>query len=114
MIGALISNLSKINQESDGSLIAVRRLWVTGDNGDILLSYLYDLELGKQRWGMAPGVTRERVSFVSLVYFVVGGLSRLNIPARLIDPFQDLRRFYQPGNMHRAIPIHNGRDQLVA
>ena len=57
LIGTLISQLSKINQESDVALIAVCRLWVTGDNGDILLSYLYDLELGLQQWGMAPGVT---------------------------------------------------------
>jgi len=57
LIGTLISHLSKVNQESEVSLIAVCRLWVTGDNGEILLSYLYDLELGMQRWGMAPGVT---------------------------------------------------------
>jgi hypothetical protein len=57
LIGTLISNLSEINQESDVSLIAVCRLWVTDNNGDILLSYLYDLELGLQQWGMAPGVT---------------------------------------------------------
>ena len=57
MIGTLISHLSKINRESDVSLIAVCRLWVTDNNGDILLSYLYDLELGLQQWGMAPGVT---------------------------------------------------------
>jgi len=59
LIGTLIPNLSKINQESDGSLIAVCRLWVIDNNGEILLSYLYDLELGMQRWGMAPGVTRD-------------------------------------------------------
>jgi len=59
LIGTLISNLSKINQESDIALIAVCRLWVIDKNGDILLSYLYDLELGMQRWGMAPGVTQD-------------------------------------------------------
>jgi len=59
LIGTLISNLSKINQGSDVSLIAVCRLWVADNNGEILLSYLYDLELGMQKWGMAPGVTDE-------------------------------------------------------
>jgi hypothetical protein len=57
LIGTLISNLSKINQEGEVSLIAVCRLWVVDKNGDILLSYLYDLELGMQQWGMAQGVT---------------------------------------------------------
>lgn len=57
LIGTLISHLSKINRDSDVALIAVCRLWITDNNGDILLSYLYDLELGMQQWGMAPGVT---------------------------------------------------------
>jgi hypothetical protein len=59
IIGMLINQLNKINQESNYSLIAVCRLWVTDDNGNILLRYMYDLELGMQKWGIAPGVTKD-------------------------------------------------------
>ncbi len=59
LVWSLMNQLKKINQESDYSLIAVYRLWITDNNGNVLLSYLNDLELGSQMWGTAPGVTKD-------------------------------------------------------
>ncbi len=59
LIGSLMNRLKKINRESDSTLVAVCRLWILDSTGNILLSYLYDLELESQTWGMAPGVTND-------------------------------------------------------
>jgi hypothetical protein len=55
IIRTLGSDLNKINQDSDNSLIAVCWLWVTNDNGNVSFLYLYDLELGMQKWGKPTG-----------------------------------------------------------
>ncbi len=57
IIGSLKNRLNKVNQESDYSLIAICRLWILDSNGNVLLDYLNDLELGSETWGMAQGVT---------------------------------------------------------
>ncbi len=59
LIGSLIEGLNKVNQESDYSMVALFRLWIVDKTGIILLDYIYDFELGKQTWGMAPGVTTD-------------------------------------------------------
>ena len=58
-IGSLKSRLGKVNQESDYSLVAICRLWIQDSSGSVLLDYLYDLQLGKETWGMAQGVTQD-------------------------------------------------------
>ncbi|MFZ2095111.1 MAG: hypothetical protein WAV05_00605 [Anaerolineales bacterium] len=57
LIGSLKAELNKVNQESDYSMIAICRLWILDTNGDVLLDYLYDLEMGSETWGLAPGIT---------------------------------------------------------
>jgi hypothetical protein len=59
IMDTIIVELDKINQESETSLIAICRLWVADENGNNLLSYAYDVQLGRQTWGMAPGVTTD-------------------------------------------------------
>jgi hypothetical protein len=59
IIGSLKNGLNKVNQESDYSQVAICRLWILDSSGNILLSYNYDLELGSEWWGMAPGITQD-------------------------------------------------------
>jgi hypothetical protein len=57
--GFLSQKLDQINQESNYSMVAVIYLEIIDENGNNLLTYIYDVQLGKQTWGMAPGITTD-------------------------------------------------------
>ncbi len=59
LMDSLKAQPDNINQESDYSLIAICRLWVTDQSGNNLLSNNHDVRLGRQTWGMASGVTTD-------------------------------------------------------
>ncbi len=52
-------DLERINQESAFSMVAILSLWILDENGNELFDFTYDIQLGKQNWGMAPGVTTD-------------------------------------------------------
>ncbi len=52
-------DLERINQESAFSMVAIVRLWIVDENGNELFEYTYDVQLGTQTWGLAPGVTTD-------------------------------------------------------
>ena len=58
-MASLFSLLYDINDESEATQIAICRVWIVDDTDQILLRYLYDLEVGRHTWGIADGVTKD-------------------------------------------------------
>jgi hypothetical protein len=55
---ALQPLLEEINAK-DGAGIAVCRLWLRDEKGDLLLEYILDMEIHRRSWWMADGLTKE-------------------------------------------------------
>jgi len=56
-IGSLRHTIRKANQK--GARISVCKVLITDENGEILLDYLYDIEIGRQSWKMSKGVSED-------------------------------------------------------
>ena len=54
-IGSLQYTVRKANQK--GARISVCKVLITDENGEMLLDYLYDVEIGRQSWKMSKGVS---------------------------------------------------------
>jgi len=58
-MGSILSQLERINAESEASKIAILRIWVVDGTGQVLLKYIYDLEVGRHIIKVADGITAD-------------------------------------------------------